>query len=72
MINEPPIDELISKLGDKYQGSKYALCVVASKRARQLIDQTKTQASDAVLTGRKPLTAAAYDIHEDKVIVSNN
>ena len=26
------------KIGDKYMGSKYALCVVASKRARQLID----------------------------------
>ena len=36
MINEPAIDQLIDKLGDKYKGSKYVLCVVAAKRARQL------------------------------------
>ena len=59
MINEPPIDELISKLGEKYQGSKYALCVVASKRARQLIDQTKSLQNNAVLNNHKPLSAAA-------------
>lgn len=72
MINEPPIDELISKLGEKYDGSKYALCVVASKRARQLIDQTKSLQNNAVLNNRKPLSAAAYEIYEDKITVSNN
>ncbi len=72
MINEPPIDELTMKIGDKYMGSKYALCVVASKRARQLIDITKTQNSTAILNNRKPLSAAAYEISEDKISVSNN
>ena len=38
MINEPAIDALIENLGEKYNGSKYVLCVVAAKRARQLID----------------------------------
>ena len=33
MINQPPIDELAERIG-----SKYGLCVIASKRARQLID----------------------------------
>lgn len=72
MINEPPIDDLTSKLGEKYKGSKYALCVVASKRARQLIDITKTQNSTAVLNNCKPLTAAAREINEEKVTVTNN
>lgn len=72
MINEPPIDELTSKLGEKYTGSKYALCVVASKRARQLIDICKTQNSTAVLNNAKPLTAAAREINEDKITVVNN
>lgn len=33
MINEPPIDELTCCLGEEYNGSKYALCVLAAKRA---------------------------------------
>ena len=41
MINEPAIDTLIENLGEKYNGSKYVLCVVAAKRARQLIDISK-------------------------------
>ena len=45
MINEPAIDELTLKLGDKYIGSKYVLCVIVSKRARQLIDVSKAQNS---------------------------
>ena len=60
MINEPPIDVLTDNLGDKYKGSKYVLCVIAAKRARQLIDVSKSQNS-AVLEDKKPLTAAAYD-----------
>lgn len=71
MINEPPIDELITKLGEKYEGSKYALCVIASKRARQLVDISKNQ-NNAVTLNDKPLTAAAYEIMEDKVAVVNN
>ena len=36
MIQEPPIDALAQKIG-----SKYALCVVAAKRARQLLEQAQ-------------------------------
>lgn len=71
MINEPAIDELITKLGDKYEGSKYALCVVASKRARQLVDITKSQNSELILEDKKPLTAAACEILEDKISIVN-
>ena len=72
MINEPPIDELITKLGEKYEGSKYALCVIASKRARQLVDISKNQNNAELLNNNKPLTAAAYEILDDKVAVVNN
>lgn len=71
MINEPAIDTLTSKLGEKYEGSKYVLCVVASKRARQLIDISKSQGSDAVFNNQKPLTAAAIEIEENKISVIN-
>ena len=70
MINNPPIDELTSKLGEKYEGSKYALCVVAAKRARQLVDISKNQNNPQILTD-KPLTAAAHEIVEDKISVVN-
>ena len=71
MINEPAIDALIENLGEKYNGSKYVLCVVAAKRARQLIDISKTQGSTAVLDGKKPLTAAAIEIFNGKITTVN-
>ena len=71
MINEPPIDVLTDNLGEKFKGSKYVLCVVAAKRARQLIDVTKSQNSTAVLEDKKPLTAAAYEIESGKIMAVN-
>ncbi len=66
MLNEPPIDEMVAKIG-----SKYALCVVASKRARQLIDSAHNQGLNDVPGGEKPLSMAAKEIHEGKLTVSN-
>ena len=41
MINNPPVDLLIEQLGTEGQPvSRYCLCVVAAKRARQIIEQT--------------------------------
>ena len=70
MINEPPIDELTSKIGEEYNGSKYAFCVVVAKRAKQLSDIAKNQNS-GILNNQKPLTAAANEIHEGKITVTN-
>ncbi len=67
MINEPPIDVLTDNIGDKYKGSKYVLCVVAAKRARQLIDISRSQNSTAILEDKKPLTAAANEILNGKI-----
>ncbi len=61
MIHEPPIDQLAQKLG-----SKYALCIVASKRARQILDHANNQVVKEVLT-EKPLTLAAREIQEGKI-----
>ena len=72
MINEPAIDTLIENLGEKYNGSKYVLCVVAAKRARQLIDISKSQNSTAIFNNQKPLSAAACEILENKISVVNN
>ncbi|MBO4323176.1 MAG: DNA-directed RNA polymerase subunit omega [Clostridia bacterium] len=65
MINNPPIDDLAEKVG-----SKYALCVVASKRARQIIDHAQSQGLNDLPGKIKPLTAAAEEIEEGKVTVS--
>ena len=61
MIHKPPIDELVEKVG-----SKYALCVVASKRARQLMDSPQADANE------KPLSSAAQEIYDGKLIASND
>ncbi len=65
MINNPPIDELAEKVG-----SKYALCVIASKRARQLIDHAHNQGLTDLPGKVKPLSEAAIEIQEGKVTVS--
>lgn len=71
MINEPPIDELTTKIGKEYEGSKYAFCVVVAKRAEQLADIAKNK-NTGILNNQKPLTAAANEIYEGKIVVTNN
>lgn len=65
MLHEPPIDELAEKIG-----SKYSLCVVASKRARQLIDNAQNQGLSDVPGGEKPLSMAAQEIYEGKIVAT--
>ena len=64
MIHEPSIDVLAEKVG-----SKYALCIVASKRARQIISASKNKSKDFP-ENEKPLTIAANEIYEGKVIAT--
>ena len=66
MINNPPIDELANKVG-----SKYALCVIASKRARQITEQAQGPMATEPLK-EKPLTMAAKEVYEGKLVVSND
>lgn len=61
MIHEPSIDELAKKMG-----SKYALCIVAAKRARQILDAEKNQSKDFP-PNEKALTIAAQEIYEGRV-----
>lgn len=46
MINNPSVDALTEKLGGVEENgepvSKYALCIIASKRARQIIERDKS------------------------------
>lgn len=66
MINQPPVDLLIEQLGtDGQPVSRYCLCVVASKRARQIIEQTaNTGHGNETL---KELAVASREIADGKI-----
>ncbi len=67
MIHKPPIDDLAQKVG-----SKYTLCVVASKRARQLMEQAQNQGLLELPDKEKPLSVAAKEIYDGKLIATND
>ena len=66
MINKPAVDELLNKLSaDGHTASRYELCVVAAKRARQIIEQNDGRETPSRL---KEITLACYEIENGKVI----
>jgi DNA-directed RNA polymerase omega subunit len=73
MINEPSVDEMIRKLGKEDDPiSRYALCTIAAKRARQIIE-TQRNLGVTDLTGKdKELLSACKDIAEGKVVVAKD
>lgn len=69
MINEPAVDLLIEKLGtDGQPASRYALCVVAAKRARQIVEQSAAQMARDNPDNLKELALACQEIANGKVI----
>lgn len=72
MINEPSVDEMIRKLAtDGNQVSRYALCTVASKRARQLISIDKSRGETR--EGKdKELLSACKEISSGKVVIAKD
>ena len=67
MIHKPPIDQLAEKVG-----SKYELCIVTSKRARQLMEQASNQGLTELPGNEKPLSMAAQEIFDGKLIATND
>ncbi len=66
MINQPPVDLLIEQLGTKEQPvSRYCLCVVAAKRARQIIEQNAGNSTGNEII--KELAVASREIAEGKI-----
>ncbi len=72
MINEPSVDEMIRKLGTEEDPiSRYALCTIASKRARQIIETERNLGHESA--GRdKELLAACKDIASGKVVIAKD
>ena len=67
MIHKPPIDDLAEKVG-----SKYALCVLASKRARQIMESAQNQGMTELPNGEKPVSVAAQESYDVKLIASDD
>ncbi len=66
MINQPPVDLLVKQLGENGQpASRYCLCVVAAKRARQIIEQTSGSGANGEII--KELAVASREIAEGKI-----
>ena len=72
MINEPSVDEMIRKLGSEEDPiSRYALCTIASKRARQILETERNLGHESA--GRdKELLAACKDIANGKVVIAKD
>ena len=73
MINEPSVDVMIRKLGTEEDPiSRYALCTIAAKRARQIIE-TERNAGVVDSTGKdKELLTACKDIADGKVVIAKD
>ena len=68
MINEPSVDELIRKLGTENDPvSRYELCVVASKRTRQIIEQMQATGATELPGKQKEIVLACKEIMSGKV-----
>ena len=66
MINKPAVDELLEKLSaDGHEASRYELCVVVAKRARQIIEQTGGRETPGK---PKEITIACNEIDSGMVI----
>ena len=73
MINEPSVDEMIRKLGTENEPiSRYALCTVAAKRARQIIEAQRNAGITDSMGKDKELLSACKDIADGKVVISKD
>lgn len=69
MINDPNVDSMTKKLGTQDDPvSSYILCVVAAKRARQIIEQEQNKGNIALPeNGEKEIVVASREIQDGKV-----
>ncbi len=67
MINQPSVDVLIEQLGTKEEpASRYCLCVVAAKRARQILEKHAASGASAD-EYLKEISVACQEIAEGKI-----
>ncbi len=68
MINEPSVDALVRKLGtEENPVSRYELCVLVSKRTRQIIEQMQNVGAGELPNKQKEIVLACQEIMNGKV-----
>ncbi|MDE6690374.1 MAG: DNA-directed RNA polymerase subunit omega [Clostridia bacterium] len=68
MINQPAVDTLIDRLGHEGQpASRYELCVVVAKRARQLIERNALNNVNENPGKLKEIALACEEIEDGKI-----
>ena len=73
MINEPYVDVMIRKLGTENEPiSRYALCTIAAKRARQIIETERNAGVTDSMGKDKELLSACKDIAEGRVVIAKD
>ena len=72
MINEPSVDKMIRKLGSEEEPvSRYALCTVVSKRARQIIEMERNRGLTS--GGRdKEILSACKDVADGREYIKRS
>ena len=69
MINEPSVDALVRKLGSETDPvSRYELCVVVSKRTRQIIEQMQSTGTLELPGKQKEIVVACQEVMNGKVV----
>ena len=68
MINEPSVDALVRKLGtEENPVSRYELCVIVSKRTRQIITQIQATGTQELPGKQKEILLACQEVMNGKV-----
>ena len=68
MINEPSVDALVRKLGtEENPVSRYELCVIVSKRTRQIITQRQATGTQQLPGKQKEILLAWQEVMNGKV-----
>ena len=73
MINEPSVDALVRKLGtEENPVSRYELCVIVSKRTRQIITQMQATGTQELPGKQKELVLACNEVMNGKIYGSRD
>ena len=68
MINEPSVDALVRKLGtEENPVSRYELCVIVSKRTRQIITQMQATGTQELPGKQKEILLVCQEVMNGKV-----
>lgn len=65
MLNQPPVEKLTEKVGDKYK-----LSVLVSKRAREI--QKRNIEQEVEVPEQTEITEAAFEVYTGKIVAEDD